>query len=98
MGTSKDWLEPYVGGRANIDLSDKVSYIIMGDVGGFGIGSASDLTAKVWAGFNFKTGKTSTFRVMYNVFYIDYSNGSGSEEFGLKGLLHGPWIGFTFVH
>ena len=74
-----------------------MAFSTMGDVGGFGIGSASDLTAKYMAGLNFKMGESSTLRLQYYLFYIDYSNGSGANEFGLEGLMHGPWIGWTFM-
>ena len=48
------------------------------------------------AGLNFKTGENSTLRLQYRLFYMDYSNGSGSKEFGMEGLMQGPWIGYTF--
>jgi len=97
LGKSKEWLEPLIGARLSVGLSEKVSFTTMGDLAGFGIGSASDLTAKCMAGFNYKTAKSSILRLSYRLMYIDYSNGSGSEEFGIKGLFHGPWVGWTFL-
>ena len=37
-----DWLEPFVGGRFILALSNRVALTVRGDVGGFGVGS--DLT------------------------------------------------------
>ena len=45
VGDSFDWVEPVVGGRVILTLNEKVDVRLAVDVGGFGIGSASDLTS-----------------------------------------------------
>jgi hypothetical protein len=36
---SKDWLDPFVGGRLRLDIIDRLSVSVRGDIGGFGVGS-----------------------------------------------------------
>lgn len=42
------WVDPIVGFRVTADLTRRFSLFLLGDIGGWGIGSASDLT---WQGF-----------------------------------------------
>jgi hypothetical protein len=42
VAASEDWVDPIVGGRWTVPLSEKVTLITRGDIGGFGAGS--DLT------------------------------------------------------
>ena len=36
---SQDWLDPFVGGRLTVNLIDRLSVSVRGDIGGFGVGS-----------------------------------------------------------
>jgi hypothetical protein len=36
---SKDWIEPFLGARLKLDIIDRVSVSVRGDIGGFGVGS-----------------------------------------------------------
>ena len=36
---SKDWLDPFVGGRLRLNIIDRLSVTVRGDIGGFGVGS-----------------------------------------------------------
>ena len=38
------WIDPIVGARVRVDLTDRLGLRVWGDVGGFGIGSAADFT------------------------------------------------------
>ena len=46
IGGEEDWVEPMIGGRIIYYTSDKLMFGVSGDVGGFGIGEASDLSWK----------------------------------------------------
>ena len=69
--------------------------MMRGDIGGFGIGSASDLTWNVLAGFDVKPFKNVSFKLGYRYMNIDYDYGSGADEFGIDGSMYGPWLGMT---
>jgi opacity protein-like surface antigen len=97
FGTSEDWVEPFVGGRLIWDLNDKIALNVRGDAGGFGIGSASDLTWQVIGGLDFKFTKSVIFNAGYRYVDLDYSHGSGSDEFGIRLKAQGPIMGLTIL-
>ncbi len=96
LGTSKDWVEIMIGGRATWQLNENWAFGVRGDASGFGIGSATDLTWNVYAGFDYAKSSKLDFIFGYRILDIDYSNGTGIEEFGLDGTMHGPYIAATF--
>jgi hypothetical protein len=36
---SQDWLDPFIGAQLTVDLIDRLSVLVRGDIGGFGVGS-----------------------------------------------------------
>ncbi len=96
VGGSENWVEPYIGGRAMIDLTDKWSLGITGDIGGFGIGTASDLTWELLGGFEYRFNQRVAGQFGYKYYDIDYSWGSGSSEFGMDGNIHGLYMALMF--
>jgi opacity protein-like surface antigen len=97
LGKSEDWVEPFIGARIICDLTDKVSFNVRGDVGGFGIGSASRLTWNFIAGVDYKLSKNVSLDAGYRILDIDYSRGSGSDKFAADARLEGPVIGMTIL-
>ena len=97
LGTSEDWVEPFVGGRVIWGLNDKLAINIAGDAGGFGIGSASDLTWQIKGGVDYKLSKNVTFNAGYRYLELDYSRGSGANEFGVDLRAKGPFVGLEIL-
>jgi hypothetical protein len=97
LGKSEDWIEPFIGARIICDLTDKISLKVRGDAGGFDIGSASKLTWNFVAGIDYKLTKKISFEAGYRILDVDYSRGSGRDEFGLDAKVEGPVIGMTFL-
>jgi hypothetical protein len=97
VGTSEDWVEPFVGGRLIWDLNDKIALNVRGDAGGFGIGSASDLTWQIVGGVDYKFTKNVILNAGYRYVDLDYSHGSGSDEFGIHLKAQGPIVGLTIL-
>ena len=96
LGKSKDWVEPVVGASMHFPLTRKLTLNVLGDVSGFGVGSASDKTWTFTSGFDYQLFEKVSIKLAYKIYDIDYSNGSGTSEFGLDGKEEGPWLGFTF--
>jgi hypothetical protein len=94
LGGSRDWWEPIIGARMVVPFAERWSAAIRGDVGGFDIGSR--LTYNVYGGVDYRPWKSASFKLGYRVYYVDYSDGSGSNLWGFDGLLHGPYLGVTF--
>lgn len=95
LGGSQDWVEPFIGARAGIRMFEWLSFELRGDIGGFGIGSASDLTWNLYGIFDVKPWEHVSFKLGYRYWNIDYEHGNGFDEFGLTGEIHGPWVGLT---
>jgi opacity protein-like surface antigen len=96
LGTSKDWVEPMIGGRASIRLNDTWTIAARADASGFGIGSASELTWSLVGGVDITFSPTFDLKLGYRLLDIDYDNGSGADEFGMDVRMHGPYIGASF--
>ena len=97
LGESQDWVEPFVGGRVVWDLNDKLAFNIRGDAGGFGIGSASKLTWQMLGGIDYQLAQNMFFNAGYRYVELDYSHGSGSNEFGIDLRAKGPYLGLTIL-
>jgi hypothetical protein len=96
LGGSKDWMEPYIGSSIRLQITEKIGCGLRWDFGGFGIGSASTKTWKLAAGIGYRFSKRYQLRLGYEIYDIDYSNGSGNDEFGIDGRLYGPKIGLMY--
>jgi hypothetical protein len=97
LGKSEDWVEPFVGGRAIWDLNDRLALNVRGDAGGFGIGSASDLSWQILGGIDYQLSKSIICNAGYRYVELDYSRGSGSNEFGIDLRAKGPFLGVTIL-
>lgn len=82
-----DWVDPIVGARLIGSLSEKWSYSLRGDVGGFGVGS--DITWNAIALLRYDLTKRSELVFGYRYLYIDYDSG----RFELRTSFHGPIMG-----
>jgi hypothetical protein len=97
LGGSEDWVEPFIGGRLRWDLNDKLAFSVRGDAGGFGIGSASDLLWQLEGSVHLQLTKSTSLNAGYRIVDLDYSRGSGSNEFGVDLQAKGPFLGLTIV-
>ena len=97
IGDSRDYVEPLVGGRLVWELDEKLTLWFRGDVGGFGIGSGSDLTYNLIPGCSYRLTKNTTLDLSYRYFNMDYSNGSGHDELAMDVEAYGPVFGMTIL-
>lgn len=91
---SKDWLDPIVGFRFAAPIGGNNSFSVLANVGGFGVGS--DLAIQVKPMLSFGIGRTTTIDLGYQLFYMDYETGSGTDRFAYDVLTEGPIIGVSF--
>lgn len=96
FGGSEDWVELVLAGQLVAPLSPKWLATVRGDVSGFGIGEASDITTSFMAAAGWRFANNWIAKLGYRLYIIDYSTGSGANEFGLDGSMHGPWIGVSY--
>ncbi|MCC6677201.1 MAG: hypothetical protein IT436_08655 [Phycisphaerales bacterium] len=96
VSKDKDWIDPIVGARGAIDLTERWRLTAGGDIGGFGAGSDFTWSAVGTLDYRFELGRTDAALTLgYKAIGEDYSDGSGAEEFVWDVILHGPIIAFT---
>jgi hypothetical protein len=88
------FVDPIVGGRVFFPLAKGWTLGLRGDLGGFGIGNASDLAANGNVFINWQINELLSLQGGYRALYMKYNEGENEWN----ATQHGPWlgIGFTF--
>jgi opacity protein-like surface antigen len=90
---SVDWVDGIVGLRGRAPLGDRFGITGLVDVGGFGIGSGSDLTWQVQATLDYSFSERFVGRLGYRYMSIDYDD----SDLKLDLDLSGPLVGVTWT-
>jgi hypothetical protein len=94
IARKKDWVDPIVGMRMTAPLGGSTRFSFLADVGGFGIGS--DIAVQVRPMVSFGVSSSTTIDVGYQLVYMKYDSGSGTDRFLYDVLTQGPIVGATF--
>jgi hypothetical protein len=92
-----EWVDPFVGLRLRHQLAPGKELQLLGDIGGFGVGS--DLTWQLFGGysFDFSVWQTTLYGVVgYRALAVDYSQNDRGFKNNLDLILHGPVAGLSF--
>ena len=82
------WVDPVVGGRLLMDLPGGLGFGVLGEVGGFGVGS--EFACGVRAAFDYEVTSWATAQVGYRFMAVDRELGDGVRfDAGLAGLFGG---------
>jgi hypothetical protein len=94
----RDWVDPIIGGRMRAPVRPDLDLSFRGDVGGFGIGSASQFTWNIEALAEFKCSESCRLSLGYRLLDIDQRQGSGNDRFVYDMQIRGPIarIGFEY--
>jgi hypothetical protein len=98
LGTSfryeaeEQWVDPVLGLRLGIDLCERLRLRVQGDIGGFGIGSASDLSWTAEAGLTVRITRHWEAEIAWLAAGLDRDRGQGS----IDTIQHGPKAGITY--
>lgn len=93
---SVDWVDPLVGLRWVTPLGDEWDLHVRGDVGGFGIGTASELTWQAQVIAATQLGEQTSLGIGYRYLDIDRETGSGTDKKEIDLGLHGLMIGLEY--
>lgn len=96
-GGDIDWVDPFIGGRFMVPITNDIDLQFRGDIGGFGAGS--DLAWSIVSGFKYRIpweplGVHPWFALTYKVLSFDYEDGAVGIDLTLQGPAVG--IGLTF--
>lgn len=86
---SDTWVDPVIGLRGRLPLTDKLTAFGLADVGGFGTGS--QFTWEVVAGLDYALTESISAKAAFRYLSIDYSKNGG--DFDLD--VFGPALGLT---
>lgn len=87
---SKSWVDPLVGFRGRLNLTDKLYLAARGDIGGFGVGS--DLAWNVFGSLGYQWNERLSTELGYRYLSMDYSDGGFIFDADMSGL----FLGLTF--
>lgn len=91
-GGKQEWLDPIIGLRYIWQISEKWRLSLRGDIGGFGIGDASDFAWNAVGLIGWQPWKHVGFLGGYQALDVDYETGSGINKFKFDMLMHGPLL------
>lgn len=95
-GSIDDWYEPLIGARFGLGLSPTVAVSIDGNIGGFGIGEAADLTWTLNMIIDWRFGRKWSAAFGWRTQQVDDISGSGAQRNGSRMTTTGPLIGFVY--
>jgi hypothetical protein len=90
---SSDWVDLTVGGRYEMDLTDRFGFLVAGDVGGFELGSSSDFAWDAQALGSCRVGGSGRVWAGYRILDVDNDTGGSS---GVDVQFSGPIVGYEF--
>jgi hypothetical protein len=85
------WADPLVGGRVRVPVSDRLTFALRGDVGGFGM--ASKVGWMIQPTLSWTLNSTVSLLAGYRHLYVDYETGAGQDFYAYKVHHTGPGIG-----
>lgn len=91
---SMDFVDLTLGARYGMDLTDRFGLLVEGDIGGFGIGSSSELSWSTGALAYWSFGRAGRLWAGYHLLDIDQDDG-GSSGYDLQ--IAGPLVGYEFL-
>lgn len=87
---SKTWVDPIIGVRVQQELSDRLFFRAVGDIGGFGV--SSDLTWQALAALGYHINESASVLLGYRGIGTDYED----AQFGYDVISHGLLLGFEY--
>jgi hypothetical protein len=93
QSATQSWTDLIAGARLVMDLPNNWTMALRGDVGGFGIGSSSDLSLQGSLVFRWVFRPNWDLAIGYRALYQDYETGKGTNKFAYDATTHGPLLG-----
>ena len=89
FGMSETWVDPLIGGRVRLDITDRWFATALADVGGFRVGS--DLTWQIFGSLGYQFNERWSVQGGWRHFVIDKEIGGRDVDTDFNG----PLLGFT---
>jgi hypothetical protein len=86
------WVDPIVGARGSVKLSDDLALFARGDIGGFDIGQGSRLSCNALVGFEYQCTSCLSLTGGYRWMKIDRHRGEGEDRSVIDVTISGPFV------
>ena len=81
--SSKSWIDPYLGLQGRAKLTNTLTFVGKGDIGGFDIGS--NLTWQLYGGLEYQISPSWHLGVGYRYLSVDYASGGFTYDIDTSG-------------
>lgn len=90
-----NWVQPMVGTQASLFLSPRLRLFARGDIGGFGLAGAEDLSGNAQVGFGYAVGNNTDLNLSWRYQGLRWSNGAERSN-GFNLSENGVEVGVKF--
>ena len=91
------WFDFIVGSRVFLSATEKLTFWLRTDIGGFGLGFSSDFSWNLISGINYELPYGIDLGLGYRFMYEKYDDGSGDNRVLFDNWIHGPIIKLGIV-
>lgn len=95
LGGDEKWVDPIIGARATMELNERWTAGLRGDIGGFGVSDA-DLQWSVTGGFDYRPWETTSLKFGWRAYSIDMETTLSDGTFAYDVFQHGPYVAMTY--
>ncbi|MBJ7898496.1 MAG: hypothetical protein GC158_00945 [Cyanobacteria bacterium RI_101] len=96
LQAGKLWLQPLVGAKLGLQLSDPITLWLRGDISGFGLSGDTDYSWNLIFGVDWWVRENISLQLGYRFYEINYKTGAGINAFGFSELFNGPLVSASF--
>jgi hypothetical protein len=96
FSVSRTTLEPLLGARFGLELSDRWSLGVRGDVSGFNINADRDTTWNILAGVRYRLSPSTSLQLAYSFKGFDLETGEGLKRAEANLRQQGLWLSVLF--
>jgi hypothetical protein len=90
---TNSWVDPFIGARLTVDITEKVIFNVRGDIGGFSVGS--DFSWNALGVFGYRFTPSITGLLGFRALYVDYKAGTSSIRY--EATTYGPIMGLNIA-
>jgi hypothetical protein len=87
------WVDPFIGVRLRMGLSDKLYLVARADIGGFDVGSEFSWGYSLLLDYRFSP--RLSFMIGYRILDVNYEDGTGDSYFEYDVTMQGPILGLA---
>ena len=90
--TVEAWVDPVIGARIRVAITDRIDFTTIGDIGGFGVGNSSNLSWSAWGLVGYRLSDSWELKAGYRALAVRRSQ----ETVGSDLIMHGALFGALF--